>query len=283
MGLRIKEAISDFFSLKDSPPMVPASSRLQQVFIIIAILNLGVSLVISMFMNCPHEKFVYNNLLCKPITYAEGSEIRTFANYMWQVSEPFDYTGQTINITALNVAEFLQVNEGNGYVYEMMLAWIETNLISTNGGYSSSIIYRQRTYLDRSNSFVGRQYCSGDYTRQLNASTDCIGNTTFDMGLVYPRPTDVNYYTMSLANNMRDYAKFPPFECTSCWEFSVVNFKFTDIFSVIQSLFAIYGSLMTPPSITFAILIKMYSKAARQPRSSQLIPLADNIKYNQIE
>jgi hypothetical protein len=242
----------DYFRLKESPPVVQTTSRLQTYFVIVSILNLLGALVLATFINCPYERPDYLRALCKPIKFKNGDQLQTFSNYVLQVRDPFDYTGRPVDIVALYVVEYLKDMRSN-YTYEMMLGRIETSFKSTNkgGGGTYLDIYRQRTY--KPDNSVGTIYCSqGDYSKVLDPSTDCTGVT--DQNLI-----DV---TQDLAQNVVDYINYPYFTCTSCWDSN--NVKFSDIVTVIQSWFAIYGSLMTPTAIVFALLIKNFSTEAKK-------------------
>ncbi|KAF9216720.1 hypothetical protein BGZ59_008441, partial [Podila verticillata] len=85
-------------------------------------------------MNCPHGKGEYNKLLCKSTKFQNGDQLQTFANYVMQVRDSFDYTGQELKIAELSVAEFLQEARGNGQAYEMLLARAQTRIQSSTVG-----------------------------------------------------------------------------------------------------------------------------------------------------
>lgn len=78
----------------------------------------------------------------------------------------------------------------------------------------------------------------------------------------------VDYVTTALANNVVFNVFYPPFKCTSCFDCKNVDYKLSDIFSVMQSLFSIYGPLMTPTSIIFVLLIQTYSTEARKTKKA---------------
>lgn len=81
-------------------------------------------------MNCPHRKSEYDKVLCKVIKFQAGDKIQTFANYVLQVQDPFDYIGQDPKFTELHLAEFLPEAWGDGHVYEILLARIQTRIQS---------------------------------------------------------------------------------------------------------------------------------------------------------
>ncbi|KAF9111726.1 hypothetical protein BGX27_004538 [Mortierella sp. AM989] len=226
-----------------------------------------------MFLSCPHTRPTYNNLDCKPLKLNAGVELQTFANYVWQVIDPFIYTGQSFNMTAMNVAEFLQENRDNSYVYEMLLASVQTDIPPESPGKPAgrAYIFRQRTYQTKSIASIGRQYCAGSYVEQL-APSQCTSNQTYNF--FYGNMTnDISEYTWWLAGDIKRYINFPEFECKSCWR--TTAFKWSDVFFVLQSLFSMYGSLMVPITIFFSLIIRQFSTEARIHKKEENMSLEE--------
>ncbi|KAK3829661.1 MAG: hypothetical protein J3R72DRAFT_528328 [Linnemannia gamsii] len=260
------------FHLLEPPALERTPSRLQYVFAFFAFAIMPSSFVIAMYMNCPHGKVDYNRILCKPIQFHAGDQIQAYSNYVWQVRDPFEYIGQDINITGLRVAEFLQENEGHGYVREMMLARMETHIKSSNvsGGWTYFDIFRQRTY-KTADTTVGRLYCSGTYGNELDPLKDCIGNTAFIFfNHRPPEAISVSDLTMYLAEDVLVNKNIPPFQCTSCFDYKNISYKFSDVFGIVQSFTAISAALMSFFSILFVFLIQTCSTEAKRAKRAKI-------------
>ncbi|KAF9418283.1 hypothetical protein BGZ76_004400, partial [Entomortierella beljakovae] len=91
----------------------------QRVHIPVAAIGLAIVMAISLF-NCPYASETFDTKNCEAIMVPKGSVFQNERNFVWQVDEPLLYFGQSIVVTGLNITEFMQEHNGNGYISEIL-------------------------------------------------------------------------------------------------------------------------------------------------------------------